>query len=275
MTALHTSASRAETQRRALIGDDLTAQYAKHPVFSGVSIRLEPAAIHAIIGPNGAGKTTLLATLAALHRGASGTVTIGEERVASRTARERAHIRALVPQGHDRHSGFTVQELVELGRFAHRRPYSSLDTDDRRAVDAALAQTRLSPLADRPLDTLSGGQRQLAFIAKALAQRSEYLLLDEPLSALDPRHQLDVMTTLQGCASEGIGIAVVLHDLTLAARMSDTLTVVAGGRIYASGSPAEVLTPEMLSDVYGVRAAVRIDPDTKTPAVTLLDAIPS
>lgn len=274
MTALHPAFSPAETPRRALIGDGLAAQYAKHPVFSDVSIRLEPAAIHAIIGPNGAGKTTLLATLATLHRGASGTIRIGDQRVTDRTRRDRAHIRALVPQEHDRHSGFTVRELVELGRFAHRRPFTPLDDDDRRAIETALAQTRLSPLAHRPIDTLSGGQRQLAFIAKALAQRSEYLLLDEPLSALDPRHQLDVISTLQTCADDGIGVAVVLHDLTLAARISDTLTVVAGGRIYDSGSPAEVLTPEMLAAVYSVRAAVRIDPDTGTPAVTLLDSIP-
>lgn len=270
---LHTASVPAMTPRRDLHGTDLTARYAKHPVFSHVSIRLEPATIHAVIGPNGAGKTTLLATLAALHRGMSGAVMIGDERVADRSPRDRAHIRALVPQEHDRHSGFTVRELVELGRFAHRRPFSSLTDDDRDAVDTALTQARLTPLAHRSLDTLSGGQRQLAFIAKALAQRSEYLLLDEPLSALDPRHQLDVISTLQTCAADGIGVAVVLHDLTLAARISDTLTVVAGGRVYDSGDPAEVLTPDMLAAVYGVRATVRIDPDTGTPAVTLLGAI--
>lgn len=275
MTTLDIAVTSAVRTRRDLRGTDLTAQYAKHPVFSDVSIRLKPAAIHAVIGPNGAGKTTLLATLAVLHRGASGTVMIGDERVADSSPRDRAHIRALVPQDHDRHSGFTVRELVELGRFAHRRPFSALTDDDRDAVDTALAQTRLSPLAHRSLDTLSGGQRQLAFIAKALAQRSEYLLLDEPLSALDPRHQLDVISTLQTCAADGMGIAVVLHDLTLAARISDTLTVVAGGRVYDSGDPAEVLTPDMLADVYGVRAAVHIDPDTGTPSVTLLGAISS
>lgn len=253
-----------------LLAENLTAGHQGVAAFSGVDLNLAPGTIHGIIGPNGAGKSTLLSALGAMHPASSGTVRVAGHRLATLTAREKAHLRAHVPQGLDSESEYTVESFVALGRYAHRTRFSPLTGQDRGAIAQALDLTGVTHLARRQLQSLSGGQRQLVAIAKALAQEASFLLLDEPLSALDPRHQLEVLQVLRACAADSVGVAIVMHDLTLAGRLCHRLSVLAHGRIHASGRPEEVLTPKILAEVYGVEAVVNTDPNTGAPSVTLL-----
>ncbi|MGI6878867.1 ABC transporter ATP-binding protein [Microbacterium sp. gxy059] len=229
-------------------------------VLSDADLRIAPGEVHGIIGPNGAGKSTLLRALASTAPVASGSVRSGDADVARLSSRARARIRALLPQDPGRGDDLRVRELVMMGRYPHRRLLAAPGADDAAAVRRALDRAGAAHLAERPVRTLSGGQRRLAFIAKALAQEPRVLLLDEPLAALDPRHQLDVLALLGDLASDGLGVGVVLHDLEVASRVCDRLSVVHEGRIIARGAPGEVLTPSLLAAVYGVRAHVAADP---------------
>lgn len=238
----------------------------RREVLRGADIRIRPGEVHGIIGPNGAGKSTLLRSLASTLRARSGAVLVsgGEagtsgparhpERDMSRiSARQRARIRALLPQDAGHGDDMRVRDVVALGRYAHRGSVAN-------AADRALERVGIAHLADRDLRTLSGGQRRLAFIAKALAQDPRILLLDEPLAALDPRFSLDVLRIVREQAAAGVGVGVVLHDLEVASRVCARVTVVADGEVVASGTPEVVLTPDLISGVYGVRAHVAPDP---------------
>lgn len=234
---------------------DLVFGYAPdRPVLGGVSARLDAGSMCALVGPNGAGKSTLLKLLLGVLRPSGGRVLLDDRGVLELPHRERARRMAYVPQRASLAFAFTVREFVRLGRFAAR------GEGDAAAADAALERVGLADRADDPLGTLSAGQQQRAGLARALAQlhgggdgRERFLLADEPVSAMDPRHALEAMSLLRSLADAGLGVVVVLHDLTLASRFCDrALVLEEGGRLAAEGASSEALSPEVLGRVFGV-----------------------
>ncbi|GAA2184800.1 hypothetical protein GCM10009785_34150 [Brooklawnia cerclae] len=226
----------------------------------------------AVIGPNGAGKSTLVRAIAGLIP-SSGDVLIDGRPLAGTGVRQLARTIATVPQSTVVGFDFTVRDVVMMGRHPHLPRFGSERPDDRRIVDEAMRRVGVAHLADRSVARLSGGERQLVWLAKAVAQRPRLLLLDEPTSALDLGHQLAVLDLARALAREGLCVVLVLHDLDLAARYADRLLLMHDGRLLADGPADQVLTPALLAEAFGVRAAVRRDPDLGTLTVTALAAV--
>ena len=208
-----------------------------------------------LIGPNGAGKSTLVRAIAGLIP-AEGTILLDDASVAALPLGERARRIAYLPQGQAVHWPLTVERLVALGRLPHLAPFARPGTMDARAIERALERTELFGLRDRPIDALSGGERARVLLARALAVEAPLLLADEPLAALDPAHQIEVMALLRAEAARGATVIAVLHDLTIAARWCDRLLLIDEGRLVADGAPAEVLTADRIGSVYGVSAFI-------------------
>lgn len=208
-----------------------------------------------LIGPNGAGKSTLVRAIAGLVR-SEGAIRIDGTNIGAMPLRDRARCIAYLPQGQSVHWPLTVERLVALGRLPHLAPFARPGAADGEAIEAALERTDLFGLRDRPVDQLSGGERARALLARALAVEARLLLADEPLAALDPAHQIDVMRLLRAEADRGATVIAVLHDLTLAARWCDRLLLIDQGRLVADGSPRDVLSPERIGAVYGVSAFI-------------------
>ncbi|MFC5136695.1 ABC transporter ATP-binding protein [Actinomycetospora rhizophila] len=252
-----------------LSGRDLRLGYgADRVVIDGQSVRLPAGRITAIVGPNACGKSTLLRGLAGLLRPTGGHVLLDGDELARLPALEVARRVGVLPQAPVAPDGITVADLVGRGRHPHQRWFRQWSARDEAAVEAALAATGLTDLADRPVAELSGGQRQRAWIALVLAQGPETMLLDEPTSFLDLAHQLDVLEVLAGInADDGRTVVMVLHDLELAARYAHHVIAMHDGRIVAEGRPAEVVTEDVVASVFGVDALVIEDPLTGTPLV--------
>lgn len=229
-------------------------------ILDGIDARFAPGRITAILGPNGAGKSTLLACLAGLAMPDTGDVTLNGVPRARLNARDLARQIGFLPQTADVHWDVDVATLVELGRFPHRGRWGAGEAD-RAAVAAAMAATNVTALASRTVNTLSGGERSRALLARVLAGTPDWLLADEPLASLDPAHQLDVLACLRDIAARGAGVIVVLHDLNQAARVADDILLMRGGRLVAQGSPEAVLTPELVARTYGVSAHIGHTPD--------------
>lgn len=229
-------------------------------VLDGVGARFAKGRVTAILGPNGAGKSSLLGCLAGLRAPDSGVVSLGGVARARLDARDLARRIGFLPQTADVHWDVDVETLVALGRFPHRGRWGDSDTD-RAAVAAAMQATDVAGLARRVVNTLSGGERGRALLARVLAGTPEWLLADEPLASLDPAHQLDVLDCLRDIAARGAGVIVVLHDLNQAARVADEVILMRGGRIVAHGPPDAVLTPALIGQTYGVAAHIGHTPD--------------
>lgn len=235
-------------------------------ILDGVDVALAPGRITALVGPNGSGKSTLLRTLSRIVRPAGGNVVLGGEDIARLPTREVARRLALLPQGTATMTGVTVGALVELGRQPYLSRFGGLRTADREAIAWALEVTDAAQHADRLVDTLSGGERQRAWLAVALAQRTGVLLLDEPTTYLDVRHQLEVMALVRRLNAEHrLTVCWVLHDLNAAAAYSDAMVCLRDGRVTAQGSPSELLTAELIRDAFGIDATVIADPRTGLP----------
>jgi len=218
-----------------------------------------------VIGPNGAGKSTLLRAIGGLIP-FTGTVRLGGTELHRMPRRERARTLAIVPQQPTVPPGMSVLDYVLLGRTPYIRPLGRESTSDITAVERVLERLDLYGLADRPLETLSGGERQRAFLARALAQGAGILLLDEPTSALDIGHQQAVLNLVDELRAEaGLTVLATMHDLSLAGEYADRLVLLAGGRVVACGSPAEVLTETVLAEHYGAR--VRVIPGEHGPLI--------
>ena len=222
-------------------------------VVKQVSLRAAAGQLLALIGPNGAGKTTLLAALAGLRR-FRGSVRLQGRPLATLGRRERARVLAYLPQGHIAHWPLTVRRLVELGRLPHLAPWRTPVAADRLSVEEAMQRTDIAELAERPFDTLSGGERARVMLARVLAVEAPLVLADEPVAALDPYHQLRVMELLRDYADSGAALVVVLHDLTLAARFCDELLLLREGALVARGPADEVLSAAHLAEAYRVTA---------------------
>ncbi|TDD87410.1 ABC transporter ATP-binding protein [Saccharopolyspora karakumensis] len=258
--------ARAVTDR--LRARDLKLAYGERVVVDGLDFEVAGGTITAVIGPNGCGKSTLLRALGRLLAPQRGEVLLDGKRIHTMSTKEVARVLGVLPQSPAAPEGLTVADLVARGRHPHQSWYRQWSSDDESAVAEALAMTGIGDLAERTLDELSGGQRQRAWLSMALAQGTDLLLLDEPTTYLDLSHQVDVLELVGRLHDEsGRTVVMVLHDLNLAARYADRLVAMKEGAVVASGEPGEVLTEELLADVFDLRARVIPDPVAGTPMV--------
>jgi iron-chelate-transporting ATPase len=250
----------------ALRGSGLDLGYHGVEVVHGAGADVRAGQVTALVGPNGSGKSTLLRALARLHRPDRGEVLLdGDTPVdaLALTRREFARRVTLLTQSRPVPIGLSVHDVVGFGRYPYRGRFRGDDPDGPAAVERAMALTRVTDLADRPVDELSGGQLQRVWLACCLAQDTAVLLLDEPTNHLDLRYQVEILDLLRDLADESrIAVGVVLHDLDQAAAVADEVVLLADGRVRAVGPPATVLTSEQLTEAYGIRVAVDDDPAT-------------
>lgn len=246
----------------------VTLGYDDHVVVEGVDVDIPEGGITAIIGPNGCGKSTLLRALARLLAPRAGTVLLDGEDLHRVPTREVARRIGLLPQSPIAPAGITVRELVARGRTPHQRLLRPWSPADEAAVFSALHSTGLTEIQDSVVDELSGGQRQRAWIAMALAQDTPLMLLDEPTTYLDIAHQYEVLDLLHRLRTrQGRTIVMVVHDLHQAARYATHVVAMSGGRVAAAGAPADVLTADLVSEVFHLDVSVLTDPVTGTPVI--------
>ncbi|MFE5485803.1 ABC transporter ATP-binding protein [Streptomyces sp. NPDC056527] len=242
----------------------VTVAYEGVDVVHDASMTLRPGEVTVLVGPNGSGKSTLLRTIARLQRPRTATLVIdGDTDGLALSPREFSRRVALLTQGRPTPSGLTVRDVVEFGRYPYRGRWGKADPDGRAAVDRALAMTGVEELAERGAEHLSGGQLQRVWLAGCLAQQTGVLLLDEPTTYLDLRYQVELLDLMRDLADDhGIAVGAVLHDLDQASAVADRIVLLDKGRVVADGDPADVLTPERLTDTYGIRIEVDTDPLT-------------
>ncbi|MFD6802911.1 ABC transporter ATP-binding protein [Streptomyces cyaneofuscatus] len=254
------------TTDHQLTAEDLTLGYGDRTVVSSLDLAVPPGAITVIVGANACGKSTLLRSMSRLLAPREGRVVLDGKEVHRLPAKELARTLGLLPQSPVAPEGITVSGLVGRGRHPHQSMFSRWNEKDDAAVASALEATATEPLADRAVDELSGGQRQRVWIAMALAQQTDLLLLDEPTTFLDASHQIEVLDLLTDLnRSRGTTIVMVLHDLNLAARYADHLIALADGTLHAVGTPADVLTEETVRAVFGLESRVVEDPVSGRP----------
>ncbi len=228
----------------------LSVMLGKQQVVEALTLSLQRGRVTAILGANGAGKTSLLRAIAGLVPPSAGSISIDDTPIAALSLPERARRLGYLPQNGQPAWALTVRELVALGRLPHRSPFAALSSGDEVAIDAAMAQTDVTHLADRTVDTLSGGEKARAKFARVLAAETDWILADEPLANLDPPHQQDVLRLMRAAADAGKGVLVVLHQLDAAARAADDILILKQGRAVAFGPCAEVLTPATLEAAF-------------------------
>jgi len=248
-----------------LQAEKLCVSYGRRPVLSELDIAFPREQVTAIVGPNGCGKSTLLSALARLHTPQAGRITLERRDIRSYGARELARALALLPQNVTAPEGLTAAELIRFGRQPHQSWLRQWSAEDAAVVDAALAAADLQALAHRPLEAMSGGQRQRAWIAMAIAQQTPVLLLDEPTTALDLGHAIEVFELVRDLAAEGKTVVMVLHDLGNACRYADHLVAMRDGCLVAAGPPSEIVSRELVRELYGVDCTLVTDTDTGAP----------
>jgi iron complex transport system ATP-binding protein len=240
-------------------------------ILDGVDVTAPPGAVSGLLGPNGSGKSTLLRTIAATQPPDTGEVRFDGEDLLGMARRRRARRLALVEQDATTDLPISVLDAVLLGRIPHRSLLAGDSDDDRAVAHEALTRAGVADLAGRSLATLSGGERQRVHMARALAQEPSLLLLDEPTNHLDIAAQLAAMTVLRKLAADGVTVLAALHDLNLAAASCDHVVVLSGGRVVAAGPVRDVLVPDVIEPVYGVRCDVLTHPRTGRPVLVFGD----
>lgn len=250
--------------------DDVHVAFDETIVLDGVTFAVESGQFVALVGPNGAGKTTLLRTINGLISPTSGRVTVDNHPVEALSSRELSRLVATVPQDTSLGFDFSVRDVVAMGRTPHRGRLDRATAADREAVTTALKRTAVHEFADRPVGTLSGGERQRVMLARALAQQTPVLLLDEPTASLDLKHQIRTLSMARSLANENKTVLAAIHDLDLAARFCETVALLHDGHIVAHGPPADVLTADRLETVFGIPMVVETDSITGTPRITPL-----
>jgi len=251
-----------------LSGNELTLAYDRRTIAAGLTVTIPDQSFTVVIGPNACGKSTLLRALSRMLRPATGAVLLDGQDINSLPARKVARTLGLLPQSPVAPDGITVAELVGRGRYPHQGLLRQWSRDDERVVDESMLATGVTDLADRLVDELSGGQRQRVWIAVALAQETPLLLLDEPTTYLDIAHQIEVLDLCAQLHEErGRTLVAVLHDLNHAARYATHLIAMRDGRVVAAGHPREIVTAELVAEVFRLPCRVIDDPETGTPLV--------
>ncbi|WP_439026197.1 ATP-binding cassette domain-containing protein [Haloarchaeobius sp. DT45] len=250
--------------------DDLTVSYGGATVLDDVSLSVDPGTFVGLVGPNGAGKTTLLRAMSAALTPESGSVDVCGESIHGLSARAASRRVAVVPQDTTVSFSFPVRDLVAMGRTPHRSRFTTATHEDHRAVDEAIDRVGITDLADRPVDELSGGERQKVTIARALAQETPVLLLDEPTASLDVNHQVETLELVRELVLDGKTAVAAIHDLSLAARYCDELALLSGGDIVAAGAPDTVLTRPRLRASFDAETVLTRNPVTESVTVTPL-----
>ncbi|AEN12570.1 MULTISPECIES: ABC transporter ATP-binding protein [unclassified Streptomyces] len=254
-----------------LQAQDVRLGYGDREIVTGLDVSIPPGQVTVIVGPNACGKSTLLRAMARLLPPTGGSVLLDGRSIQEMPTKEVAAVLGILPQSPSAPEGITVSDLVGRGRYPHQGWFRRWTAEDDEAVARALLSTDVLELADRPVDELSGGQRQRVWIAMALSQRTDILLLDEPTTFLDVSHQLDVLDLLTDLNRErGVTMVAVLHDLNLACRYADHMIAMKGGRIVAEGRPRDIVTEELVGEVFGMRCTVLDDPASATPMVVPL-----
>lgn len=246
----------------------LDAGYGPTPVIREVSLDVAAGEFVGIIGPNGAGKSTMLKAVTGVATVLAGDIALGVDSLPTLDARSRACRVAVVPQTLPEAFAFSAREFVEMGRYPYLGRFDHLGVDDHAAVERAMRHTDMLVMADEAVETLSGGDLQRLTLAQALAQEPDVLLLDEPTSHLDLNHQLQVLDLVRSRVAKGLAVLGIFHDIGLAARYADRLGVISQGALTSVGVPSEVVTSDLLREVFGVRAVVGTDPVTGTVNVT-------
>ncbi len=250
-----------------LRADDLSIGYDRRPISEHLHVAVPDQSFTVIVGPNACGKSTLLRGLARLLKPAGGRVLLDDRNITSYGAKEVARQVGLLPQTSLAPDGITVADLVSRGRHPHQRLLRQWSTQDEIAVAAALAATGTQELSTRLVDELSGGQRQRVWVAMALAQETPILLLDEPTTFLDIAHQIELLDLFRRLHAEGRTLVAVLHDLNHAARYATHLIAMKDGQVVAEGTPRELVTADLVEEVFGLPCKVIEDPVAGCPLV--------
>ncbi|WP_373636797.1 ABC transporter ATP-binding protein [Yoonia sp. BS5-3] len=251
-----------------LTTENLSLRYDKTPVLTDVSAAIPDGKVTSIIGSNACGKSTLLKCLSRLLSPSAGAALLDGKAIHKQDTKSVARQVALLPQSTTSPQGMTVADLVRNGRTPHQNPLQQWSTKDQEIVSRSIAQVGLTDLADHQLSTLSGGQRQRAWIALALAQDTNILLLDEPTTYLDLVNQIEILKLIRNLQQTSqLTVVMVLHDINLATRFSDNLIALKDGDILFSGAPSELVTEENMEKVYGLASSIISDPHTGLPHV--------
>lgn len=245
------------------------------PVLRGISLSIREGSLVGVIGPNGSGKSTLLRVLGGRLAASRGTVTLDEKMLHRLGKQAIAREIAVLVQEEAMDFAFTVKDVVAMGRAPHHGGLYFEDTGDIRAIEKAMERAEVAHLADRPIDTLSGGERQKVRIARALAQEPRFLLLDEPTNHLDLHSRLTVMELLRQIHSEGLAILIVSHEINLVAELCESVRLIHDGSFMCEGPPAEVITEQSIASCFDIKALVDVNPVTGTPRVTPLSRLHS
>lgn len=253
---------------------DLNISYGSLDIVKDLNLSIPKGKITTIIGANGCGKSTILKTVARILQPKSGSIYIDGKDINSQKTKELAKIMAVLPQSPQAPSGLTVEELIAYGRFPHQSGFGKLKKEDEDIVNWALKVTGILEFRDRPIEALSGGQRQRAWIAMALAQETDILVLDEPTTYLDLAHQLEVLNLLEELnKKQGTTIVMVIHELNNAARFADHMIGVKKGKIVCQGNAHEVMTKENLKELFNIDAEIVSDPRHNKPVCITYDMV--
>ena len=253
----------------ALEAKNIRFYYDKTQIIDNISMSLSQGEFLGIIGPNGAGKSTMLRLLCGILKPKQGEIQLFEKNIHEQSRKTVARNIAFVPQETHFALNFSVEDVVLMGRYPYKRPFQPEDQEDHTAVEYALSAANVEQFRNRPINSLSSGERQRAVIARALAQAPKVLLLDEPTSHLDLHHQHTIMELLERLNNEGISIAVVHHDLNLASLYCRKLVLIHEGKIHAEGKPADLLNKRMLKEVYGTEVTIIRHPEKNVPQIFL------
>ncbi len=255
--------------KRAIELKKVCFAYDKKEVIKDISLILRDKEFIGIIGPNGAGKSTLLKLLCGILKPRIGKVFIYEEELQNMNQKEIARTIGFVPQETHFALNFSISDIVSMGRFPYLNPFQKLSAEDKEAIEKALVQASITEYRNRPINSLSSGERQRVVIARALAQKPKILLLDEPTSHLDLHHQYRIMELLRKLNTEGITIVIVNHDLNLASLFCNRLFLLKTGKIWATGTAREIINVKTLKAVYGITVQVINHPQTGVPQIIL------
>lgn len=252
--------------------EELTAGYENNLIFENLNASIEYGKITTIIGPNGCGKSTLLKTIGRILKKEHGHVYLQDQDMQKLSTKDIAKRLAILAQSPSAPPQLKVGELISYGRYPHRKNVNRLTPEDHEMIDWAMEVTQTAEFADRELSQLSGGQRQRVWLAMALAQKTDILLLDEPTTYLDMAHQIEVLKIVQKINKEhGCTIVMVLHEINQAARFSDTILAMKSGEVLANGKPKEIMTAAYLEKIFNIQA--KIVDDEGTPVCLSYDTI--